>query len=142
VEYVEHSDRIVSQALRCSQRHRDLFIKSETAHGIELLHLPYVPCISRSARRWESLRAIRPRGVLQRWGFIGMFDSVAEQIGYQARWNPNYTPPEAPLQVAHQRVGPPAQPVVAAWKLFDEAAGHIPAITISAYYIGPCFLGP
>src|SRR5439155_9998990 len=69
VDYDDHSDRSVAQALRCSQRGREFALKTETSHGIELLHLPYVPAIGRSAKQWQSVRALRPRAVLQRWGF-------------------------------------------------------------------------
>jgi hypothetical protein len=143
VDYDDHSDRIVAQSLRCAQRERDLFIKTETSHGIELLHLPYVPAIGRSARQWQSVRALRPRGVLQRWGFIGMFDSAAERIGYLARWDPNFTPESATLAVARELFGGELAPqIVAAWKHFDDAVHHIPLLTTGAYYTGPAFLGP
>ncbi|MEA2711445.1 MAG: hypothetical protein QOF78_4046 [Phycisphaerales bacterium] len=145
VDYDGHSDRIVAQSLRCAQRDRKLFIKTETAHGIELLHLPYVPAIGRSATQWESVRALRPRGVLQRWGFIGMFDSAAERIGWQARWNPSFTPSAATLAVARQLCAgdvATATQIVAAWKHFDESVHHIPVLTTGAYYCGPAFLGP
>jgi hypothetical protein len=142
VESDQPSDRIVAQAQRCGQRGRDMFVKTETAHGIELLHLPYVPSVTRSARRWQSTRALRPRGVLQRWGFIGMFDSAAERVAFQARWDPDYTPAGATAYVARQLFGPAADTVVKAWKAFDEAVGHIPMLTTGGYYIGPMFLGP
>ena len=142
VEFDGHSDRIVAQAIRCAQRQRDLVVKTETAHGIELLHLPYVPSIGRSARRWQSLRAIRPSGVLQRWGFVGMFDSVAERIGYLARWDPDFAPADATRQVARQLFGNAADAAVSAWEHFDESVGYIPLLTTRAYYCGPMFLGP
>jgi hypothetical protein len=142
VDYDDHSDRIVAQAMRCAKRQRKLFVKTETSHGIELLHLPYVPALGRSAKQWQSVRAMRPAGVLQRWGFIGMYDSAAERIGYQARWNPDFTPDSATLEVARQLVGDAAPQVVAAWKHFDESVHHIPVLTTGQYYCGPCFLGP
>ncbi|HVF09493.1 MAG TPA: hypothetical protein VNA16_01750 [Abditibacteriaceae bacterium] len=142
VDYDGHSDRIVNQALRCSQRELDLYIKTETGHGIELLHFPYVPSIQRSARKWQSVRALRPRGIIQRWGFIGMFDSVAERIGYQARWNPSFAPDAAAQDVAAQLMGAAAPEVVRAWGHFDLAVGHIPTLILVNYYIGPMFLGP
>jgi hypothetical protein len=142
VDYDGHSDRIVAQAMRCAQRGRDLWIKTETSHGIELLHLPYVPAIGRSASQWQSVRALRPRGVLQRWGFIGMFDSAAERIGYLARWDPDFAPQTATLNVARQLVGELAPQLVAAWGHFDESVHHIPVLTTGAYYTGPAFLGP
>jgi hypothetical protein len=40
--------------------------------------------------------------VLQRWGFIGMFDSAAERIGYLARWDPDFAPRGATMRVARQ----------------------------------------
>jgi hypothetical protein len=142
VEFDGHSDRIVDQALRCAQRQRGLMIKTETAHGIELLHFPYVPCIDRSARRWQSARALRPAGVLQRWGFVGMFDSPAERIAFQARWDPDFTPAGATNDVARQLFGSAATTVVEAWRAFSAAVGHIPILTTGAYYVGPAFLGP
>ncbi len=143
VDYDDHSDRIVAQSLACRENERDLFIKTETSHGIELLHLPYVPAIGRSAKQWQSVRALRPRGVLQRWGFIGMFDSAAERIGYLARWDPNFAPESATLAVARQLFGGELAPqIVAAWKHFDDAVHHIPLLTTGAYYTGPAFLGP
>lgn len=143
VDFIGPSDRIVAQALRSAQRDRELFIKTETSFGIELLHLPYVPSITRSAREWQHLRTLRPRGVLQRWGFVGMFDSAAERIGYQARWNPAYCPDEICLEVARQLCGPVvAGQIVRAWRAFDAAVSHIPILTTGSYYRGPGFLGP
>jgi len=142
VDFDGCSDRVVSQALACERQGLDLFIKTETAHGLELLHLPYVPCLGRSARKWQSVRALRPRGVLQRWGFVGMFDSVAERIGYEARWDPHFTPQHAIEKVAAQLMGDAAPQVVEAWNAFDRAVGHIPILILGNYYIGPMFLGP
>jgi hypothetical protein len=143
VDYEGHSDRIVAQADRCAKRGHELFIKTETSHGIELLHLPYVPALVRSAQQWQNIRALRPKGVLQRWGFIGMFDSAAERIGYQARWDPNFAPENSALSVARQLVGPDlATPVVTAWRHFSDAVHHIPILTTGPYYVGPAFLGP
>jgi hypothetical protein len=142
VDYDGHSDRIVAQAMRCAHRERSLFVKTETSHGIELLHMPYAPAIGRSAVQWQSVRALRPRGVLQRWGFIGMFDSAAERIGYLARWDPNFAPEAATLTVARQLFGELAPQIVEAWRQFDDAVHHIPVLTTGGYYCGPSFLGP
>jgi hypothetical protein len=142
VDYEGHSDRIVAQAMRCAQRSRDLYVKTETSHGIELLHLPYVPAIGRSAKQWQSVRALRPRGVLQRWGFIGMFDSAAERVGYLARWDAEFAPEAATSQVARQLFGDSAPQIVEVWKHFDKSVHHIPVLTTGGYYIGPMFLGP
>ncbi len=142
VDFEGPSDRIVAQANRCSQNHRNLFIKSETAHGIELLHLPYVPSIQRSARRWQAIRALRPAGVLQRWGFIGMYDSVAECVGFTARWDPDFAPETSSAAIAQMFFGSAAPHVARAWKQFDRAVGHIPVLVTGGYYLGPMFLGP
>lgn len=142
VDFVGPSDRIVAQANRCAQRDRELFLKTETAHGIELLHLPYVPSIQRSARRWQAVRALRPAGVLQRWGFIGMYDSVAECIGFAARWDPDFAPESSSAAIARLFFGDAAPTVAAAWKHFDHAVGHIPLLVTGGYYLGPMFLGP
>jgi hypothetical protein len=144
VDYDGHSDRIVSQSVRCTQRGRELLIKTETSHGIELLHLPYVPAIGRSAQQWQNVRALRPRGVLQRWGFVGMFDSAAERVGFLARWEADFQVAGATMAVARQLVGDTAAApqLVAAWRHFDESVHHIPVLTTGAYYCGPSFLGP
>jgi hypothetical protein len=144
VDFDGHSDRIVSQSVRCKQRGRELFIKTETSHGIELLHMPYSPAIGRSAQQWQNVRALRPRGVLQRWGFVGMFDSAAERVAFLARWEEDFQVAGATRAVARQLVGatPAAEQLVAAWKHFDEAVHHIPVLTTGAYYCGPAFLGP
>jgi hypothetical protein len=142
LDFDGHSDRIVAQAIRCKRRDRDLFIKTETSHGIELLHFPYSPALGRSARQWQSVRALRPSGVLQRWGFIGMFNSAAERIAWQARWDPDFTPTGATARVARQLAGDWAPQLVSAWNHFDEAVHHIPVLTTGGYYIGPAFLGP
>ncbi len=142
LDYVGPSDRIVAQALRCSQRDRKLVIKSETSYGIELLHFPYTPCIDHSAKEWQNLRALRPHGILQRWGFIGMFDSPAERIGLLARWDPNFAPAASTLEVAQQLYGTLASKVTEAWSHFSDAVQHIPCLTTGGYYIGPAFLGP
>jgi hypothetical protein len=142
VDFPGPSDRIVSQALRCAARERELYIKTETAYGIELLHLPYVPAMGRSARRWQAVRGLRPAGVLQRWGFIGNFNSVAERVGFKARWDPDFTPEKATGEVAHEMFGPAAAEIVRAWQAFDDAVGFIPVLTTGGYYIGPAFLGP
>lgn len=142
VDFDGCSDRAVAQALACERNDLDIFIKTETAHGIELLHLPYVPCLGRSARKWQSVRTLRPRGVLQRWGFVGMFDSVAEKVGYEACWNPHFTPQQAIETIASRFMGEAAPQVVQAWNDFDRAVGHIPILVLGNYYIGPMFLGP
>ena len=142
VDFEGPSDRIVAQANRCAQRGRELLLKTETAHGIELLHLPYVPCIQRSARRWQAVRALRPAGLIQRWGFIGMYDSVAECIGFAARWDPTFAPEASSAAIAQMFFGPAAPHVARAWRQFDRAVGHIPMLVTGAYYLGPMFLGP
>ncbi len=142
VEMDHASDRIVAQAERCVQRDRELFIKTETSHGIELLHLPWVPSVQRSGRLWQSIRALRPAGVLQRWGFIGMFDSAAERLGYLARWDSEFAAEASSDCVARQLVGSAAPQVAQAWKKFDLAVGHLPSLTSGPYYVGPLFLGP
>jgi hypothetical protein len=142
VEYTGPSDRIIAQANRCAQRGRELFIKTETAHGIELLHLPYVPSIQRSARQWQGIRSLRPAGLIQRWGFIGMYDSVAECVGFAARWDPNFAPETSAGAVAQLFFDAAAPDVTRAWKQFDRAVGHIPVLITGGYYLGPLFLGP
>jgi hypothetical protein len=142
LDYVGPSDRIIAQALHCAQRDRKLVIKSETSYGIELLHFPYTPCMQHSGEEWQHLRTLRPHGILQRWGFIGMFDSPAERLGYLARWDPNFAPETSAREIAQQLYGPAAAKVAEAWSHFSRAVQHIPCLTTGGYYIGPGFLGP
>jgi hypothetical protein len=143
VEFDGATDRIIAQSRRCAERSRELFVKTETAHGIELLHLPYVPSLTRSARQWLSVKSVRPAGVLQRWGFIGMFDSAAERLAYLARWDENFSPDVCCDFLARTLVGPPyAAQLVQAWRQFDRAVGHLPTLIMGGYYLGPLFLGP
>ncbi len=142
VEAQGASKRIQAQAKRCRDKKRSVYVKTETCHGIELLHLPYVPGITRSARMWAAMRSLAPEGVLQRWGFIGMFDSVAERMAFKARWDSEFDPDRASQEVAREVVGERGPKVVEAWRKFDESLGHIPVLTTGAYYIGPAFLGP
>jgi hypothetical protein len=142
LDYVGPSYRIISQAQRCAQRDRKLVVKTETSYGIELLHFPYTPCMQHSAAEWENLRALRPHAILQRWGFIGMFDSPAERLGFLARWDPNFAPQSSAVEIAQQLYGSMAPKVADAWSHFSEAVQHIPCLTTGGYYIGPAFLGP
>jgi hypothetical protein len=70
-----------------------------------------------------------------------MFDSAAERIGFKARWSGSDMQ-GACSDAARELVGESAEQLVAAWRKFDEAVGHIPILTTGAYYIGPAFLGP
>ena len=97
--------------------------------------------MTRSARMWSALRGLKSAGVLQRWGFIGMFDSAAERLGFKARWT-DFDPERACEEAARELVGESAERVLTAWRKFDQAVGHIPVLTTGAYYIGPAFLGP
>ena len=141
LDYVGPSDRIVSQAGRCAERDRKLVIKSETSYGIELLHFPYTPCINHSATEWQNLRSLRPHGILQRWGFIGMFDSPAERLGFLARSGSEFRSPIFRARNARS-FGQRRAKVAKAWSHFSEAVQHIPCLTTGGYYIGPAFLGP
>ena len=142
VEAEKASARITKQVQRCHYQAKRVFVKCETSHGVELLHMPYVPGITRNARMWQSLRELKPDGVLQRWGFIGMFDSVAERVAFKARWDSAFEGEQAALETAREAVGEHAEKVLAGWKKFDEALGHLPVMTTGGYYIGPAFMGP
>jgi hypothetical protein len=142
VEAEKASERIKTQAGRCRYQGKHVYVKCETSHGIELLHLPYVPGITRTARMWADMRKLTPDGVLQRWGFIGMFDSVAERVAFKARWSSDFDPERSCQEAAREVVGELGPKVVEAWKKFDESLFHILVLTTGPYYIGPAFLGP
>ena len=146
VDYDGHSDRIVSQSVRCKQRGRDLFIKTETvarhraaAHAVRAGDRPVGAAVAEragaaAARRAAALgfhRHVRLGGGARRLpGAVGGgFPGRRRDAGGRAAARRRYA-------------ARAAQQLVAAWRHFDEAVHHIPVLTTGAYYCGPAFLGP
>ncbi len=140
LDYVGPSDRITEQAATCHSRGVPLLVKSETALGLEFIHVPYVPCIDRLTEKWANVRALRPSGVLQSWMFFGSFGSRAEELGWWYCWRPGL-PADAILEkIAARDFGKDSGQVRVAWTRMSEAIGHLPCIP--PYFMGPWFLGP
>jgi hypothetical protein len=140
VDFTGPSDRIVAQTQACKKREIPYFIKSETAFGLEFIHLPYVPCLYRSAEKWKHVRDLHPNGVLQAWMFFGMWGSRSEELGWWIVWHPEYSIDEILNKIATRDFGLNAPLFLNAWQKISEAVGHIP--WIPPYYVGPEFLGP
>jgi hypothetical protein len=140
IDYTGPSDRITEQAATCHGRGIPLFVKSETALGLEFIHVPYVPCLDRLAEKWANVRSLHPSGVLQSWMFFGAFGSRAEELGWWHCWRPNLSTDAILEAIAKRDFGKASGHVRAAWTSMSEAIGHLPCIP--PYFMGPFFLGP
>jgi hypothetical protein len=119
-----------------------LFVKTETGIGLEVFQFPYVPAMQHLADKWQCVRNLRPTGVQQSWLFFGMFGSRAEELAMWAAYSP-LNRDEFLHQIAVRDFGPEvAGGVMAAWDHMSKAVTHIPAVTLTTYYIGPSYLGP
>ncbi|MFX0098460.1 MAG: hypothetical protein ACFFCS_02690 [Candidatus Hodarchaeota archaeon] len=140
VDFTGPSDRIVEQASAVKENGLDLYIKSETALGLELIHLPYVPSIQRALEKWGNVHSLHPIGVLQSWMFFGMWGSRNEELGFWKCWHPEMSSDEIIHTIAERDFGEGAPNVIKCWGHMSEAIGHLPCIP--PYFMGPFFLGP
>ena len=140
VDFTGPSDRIIAQSRACRSRGLGFFVKTETALGLEAIHMPYVPCLNRLGEKWQNVMSLGPNGVLQAWMFFGMFGSRAEELGWWARWRPEVAVEEVLGTIASRDFGPAAERVLTAWELMSGAVSHLPCIP--PYFNGPWFLGP
>ncbi len=140
VDFTGPSDRIVKQAEGTRRNGLSLFIKTETAMGLEMIHAPYIPCLDRLAEKWRNVYRLNPDGVLQSWMFFGMWGSRAEELGWWTSWHPGVPSHEALKLIADRDFGGAAEAVLAAWERMSDAISHLPCIP--EYFNGPSFLGP
>ncbi|MBM7564254.1 hypothetical protein [Paenibacillus sacheonensis] len=140
VDYTGPADNIVKQAEVLDQRGMDLYIKTETALGLEFIQFPYIPCLQRLAEKWSRVKELRPEGVLQSWMFFGMWGSRAEELGWWASWYPERSADEVIAAIAERDFGANASALVEAWASCSEAIGRLPYIPM--YFTGPEFIGP
>jgi hypothetical protein len=140
VDFTGPSDRIKAQAGACDGRGLALYIKTETALGLEAIHMPYVPCLNRLAEKWRNVLGMAPDGVLQSWMFFGMWGSRAEELAWWTRWRSDIPPDEVLTRIARRDFGSAQGRVLAAWREMSEAVGHLPFIP--PYFMGAWFLGP
>jgi len=140
IDFTGPSDRIAEQAVTCHGRGIPLIVKSETALGLEFIHVPYVPCIDRLAEKWANISSLHPFGVLQSWMFFGAFGSRAEELGWWHRWRPGIAAGAIIESIAARDFGKASGDVRVAWAMMSNAVVHIPCIP--PYFMGPWFLGP
>lgn len=120
-----------------------IFVKTETAIGLEMFQYPYVPALQRLADKWQVVRDQHPAGVHQAWLFFGMFGSRAEELGLWAAYGPDIPRDRFLRDMAVRDFGPDAADgVIRSWSCMSEAVGHIPCLCTPVYYLGPSFLGP
>lgn len=117
-----------------------LYIKTETALGLELIQFPYIPCLPRLHRKWRNVAEQAPAGVLQSWMFFGMWGSRAEELGWWANWHPGKTEDEVLEVMARRDFREHAGAIRNAWTAVDRAVSHLPCVP--NYFSGPEFIGP
>jgi len=140
VDFTGPSERILAQADACRSRELPILVKTETALGLEAIHMPYVPCMNRLEEKWRNVEGLDPDGALQSWMFFGMWGSRAEELGWWSRWCPDIRGSELLRRIARRDFGEACESVTSAWRLISDAVGHLPCIP--PYFVGPWFLGP
>ncbi len=140
VDFTGPSSIVQAQTEPLRNRDHERFIKTETAIGLETIHVPYVPSLQRHAEKWRNVREASPVGVLQSWMFFGMWGSRAEEIGWWTNWHPERSSAEVLRIIAERDFGINAAVVLDAWQVMSDAVGHLPYIP--NYFTGPEFIGP
>ena len=142
VDFIGPSEQLTKRRPIARERGLKYFAKTETGIGLEVFQFAYVPAMHRLADKWQTVRDLEPDGVHQSWLFFGMFGSRAEELAF---WGAYGEQPrdEFLRSIAVRDFGPDAaDSVLASWREMSVAAGHIPCVTLSTYYVGPSFLGP
>lgn len=122
---------------------RPLFIKTETAIGLETFQFPYIPAMQHLSDKWQAVRRLRPDGVHQSWLFYGMCGTRAEELGLWAAYRRDMAQGEFLRRIAERDFGPEAAGrVIAAWERVGRAVRHLPCLCLPMYYVGPSFAGP
>jgi len=140
VDYTGPADNLLNQSETLADRNMELFVKTETAIGLECIHYPYFPSLQRHAEKWKHVASMKPTGVLQSWMFFGMWGSRAEELGWWTAWHPEKGTEEVLAAIAARDFGPIASDMVKVWERLSEAASHFPCIP--PYFTGPEFIGP
>ena len=142
IDFLGPSDRY--KAISEAARKRGLLVgcKTETAVSLEMNGVPYLPCLQRWGERAAIIRAQAPDSILYAYDLAGFSRSRPEELAGRLSWASAGTPEEEIRRLARRDFGPDAaDPVIAAWRDFSEAMGHIPYLT-HGYYRGPSFIGP
>lgn len=140
IDYTGPADNLLKQSDILNSRGMKLFVKTETALGLECIQYPYFPSLQRLADKWRNVASMKPSGVLQSWMFYGMFGSRAEELGWWASWHPEKPAEEAIAAMASRDFGELGPAMIRVWERFSEAASRFPYIP--TYFTGPEFIGP
>jgi hypothetical protein len=140
VEYAGPADRVLEQLDLAKQRKLQVYIKTETAIGLECIQFPYMPALQRLADKWDRLKQLQPAGVIQSWFFFGMWGSRAEELGWWADWRSDLDSTEVITLMASRDFGRYGPRMIRVWEKMSTAVAHLPYI--GAYFQGPQFLGP
>lgn len=140
VDYTGPADNAVLQRRAASRLGLGFAVKTETALGLECIHIPYMPALFRLAQKWQAVRSLHPDVVVQSWMFFGMWGSRAEELGWWTAWHPEEDAMTVLTRLAARDFGGEASTFYRAWMRLSEAVGHLPYI--GPYFRGPEFLGP
>ncbi|WP_409342807.1 hypothetical protein [Paenibacillus sp. MBLB4367] len=140
IDYTGPADNLLKQAEILNRRGMELFVKTETALGLECIQYPYFPSLGRLADKWRNVASMKPSGVLQSWMFYGMWGSRAEELGWWSAWRPDKPTEEVIAAIATRDFGDIGPQMVRVWERFSEAASRFPYIP--TYFTGPEFIGP
>ncbi|MGI2293830.1 hypothetical protein [Paenibacillus sp. GXUN7292] len=140
IDFVGPAGNLLKQAEVVQKRGIPLYIKTETAIGLECIHIPYMPALHKLGYKWEQVSLMKADGVVQSWMFFGMWGSRAEELGWWKNWKPDLAIDEILNIMANRDFGEDALSYIRAWSYMSEAASHFPYIPI--YFTGPEFIGP
>jgi hypothetical protein len=140
IDYTGPASNLLKQADILNERGMDLFVKTETALGIECIQYPYMPSLQRLAEKWSHVASMNPKGVLQSWMFFGFWGSRAEELGWWTSWRPDKPVEEVLSAMAARDFGTLGPDMVRVWAKLSEAVSHLPYI--ANYFTGPEYIGP
>lgn len=140
IDYTGPASNLLKQADILKERGIDLFVKTETALGLECIQYPYMPSLQRLAEKWRNVASLHPAGVLQSWMFYGFWGSRAEELGWWMSWYPEKPVEEVLSAMANRDFGALGTEMVRVWAKISEAVSHLPYI--ATYFTGPEFIGP
>lgn len=140
IDYTGPAGNLLKQAAILKERNMDLFVKTETALGLECIQYPYMPSLQRLAEKWHNVASMNPTGVLQSWMFFGFWGSRAEELGWWTNWRPDIPAEEVLAVMAKRDFGALGPDIVRVWAKISEAVSHLPYI--ATYFTGPEYIGP
>ncbi len=141
IDFLGPSDRYKAQREAILAHGMKQACKTESATSWEVTSVPCIPCMQRWGQRYEIIRGLKPTSIYYAYDCTGFARSRPEELAGRMSWEPSGTAEEEIEKIALRDFGPgAADAVIAGWKLFSEALGHIPYLT-HGYYRGPSFIG-